>query len=501
MHKAQGLKQAPRRSHMFPATRKACSAGHGRGRKRAVTGRSSCTLRPAGPGLHPPPRAGRAARARKGGKREKSGGILRVRDHEPRKCREVALGVCAASGCSATVTGTTGRPVVPGQGVASACPAARCVFTGQREREADFSVSLRDGRSHRGLRPRDPTASRKPRLLLRRPGGQGVSTRTGGVGGGRLPARALRRVLRVHAFMEEARLPRRPGVVTEVDVPRPATSSLQPERGSSAGLGLRSGLRHPRSVCLRTGSSFSRRPRPRDCGRRLVTVSVSGTCRTGGLACPERPGKPREAIPLGGWTHGHSRRGDGTSGDVSSARGAPEKHDRDCPSPKRVPPATPGLLGLTPPAGRAPASGLSPPGVLVLNFPRTTDVPRESGGRPGSRPPTSGSPASSLPTPEGVAAGARDCRQRTTSLARAHGQEDAPRGQPSVAKPRDERVEGLEAMIRTKRRGNSVVVGGHVRPRGHRPRDQPRRVRAAPCPAARKPRGGCAFPRRGLGAP
>lgn len=66
--------------------------------------------------------------------------------------------------------------------------------------------------------------------------------------GGRLPARALRRVLRVHAFMEEARLPRRPGVVTEVDVPRPATSSLQPERGSSAGLGLRSGLRHPRSV-------------------------------------------------------------------------------------------------------------------------------------------------------------------------------------------------------------------------------------------------------------
>lgn len=118
---------------------------------------------------------------------------------------------------------------------------------------------------------------------------------------------------------------------------------------------------------------------------------------------------------------------------------------------------------------------------------------------PGSRPPTSGSPASSLPTPEGVAAGARDCRQRTTSLARAHGQEDAPRGQPSVAKPRDERVKGLEAMIRTKRKGNSVVVGGHVRPRGHRPRDRPRRVRAAPCPAARKPRGGCAFPRRGLG--
>lgn len=210
--------------------------------------------------------------------------------------------------------------------------------------------------------------------------------------GGRLPARALRRVLRVHAFMEEARLPRRPGVVTEVDVPRPATSSLQPERGSSAGLGLRSGLRHPRSVCLRTGSSFSRRPRPRDCGRRLVTVSVSGTCRTGGVACPKRPEKPREAIPLGGWTHGHSRRGDGTSGDVSSARGAPEKHDRDCPSPKRVPPATPGLLGLTPPAGRAPASGLSPPGVLVLNFPRTTDAPRESAAHvrePGLLPPDS----------------------------------------------------------------------------------------------------------------
>lgn len=123
-----------------------------------------------------------------------------------------------------------------------------------------------------------------------------------------------------------------------------------------------------------------------------MTVSVSGTCRTGGLACPERPGKPREAIPLGGWTHGHSRRGDGTSGDVSSARGAPEKHDRDCPFPKRVPPATPGLLGLTPPAGRVPASGLSPPGVLVLNFPGTTDAPRESAAHvrePGLLPPDS----------------------------------------------------------------------------------------------------------------
>lgn len=246
MHKAQGLKQAPHRSRVSPATQDARSAGRGCGRERAVTGRSSRTLRPAGPSLHPPPRAGRASGARKGGKRAKSAGILRVRDHEPRKCREVALGICATSGHSAAVTGTSGGPVVPGQGVASACPAACCVFTGQREREADFSVSPRDGRSHRGLRPRDPTASRRPRLLLRRPGGQGVSTRTGG--GGRLPARALRRVLRVHAFMEEARLPKRPGVVTEVDVPRPATSSLQPERGSSAGLGLRSGLRHPRSV-------------------------------------------------------------------------------------------------------------------------------------------------------------------------------------------------------------------------------------------------------------
>lgn len=169
---------------MFPATRKARSAGRGRGCKRAVTGRSSRTLRLAGPGLHPPPRAGRAARARKGGKRAKSAGscVSAITSRGSAGKWPSAF----ASGRSAAVTGTTGRPVVPGQGVASACPAARCVFTGQREREADFSVSPRDGRSHRGLRPRDPTASRRPRLLLRRPGGQGVSTRTGG--GGQTPS-------------------------------------------------------------------------------------------------------------------------------------------------------------------------------------------------------------------------------------------------------------------------------------------------------------------------
>lgn len=80
--------------------------------------------------------------------------------------------------------------------------------------------------------------------------------------------------------------------------------------------------------------------------------------------------------------------------------------------------------------------------------------------RPGGGPPTSGSLAFSLPTPKSVAPGVRDCLQRTVSLTWAHGQEDAPRGQPSVAKPRDERVNGLDAMIRTKRRGNSVIVEG-----------------------------------------
>lgn len=272
----------------------------------------------------------------------------------------------------------------------SACPAARCVFTGQREREAGFSVSPRDGRSHRGLRPCDPTASRRPRLLLRSPGGQGVSTRTGegGADSQPVPCAAFSectRLWRKHACPDDLELS--PRLTCRGRPPRPCSRREGLQQGSVSDLGSVT-----LALCLRTGSSFSRRPRPRDCGRRLVTVSVSGTCRTGGLACPERPGKPREAIPLGGWTHGHSRRGDGTSGDVSSARGAPEKHDRDCPSPKRVPPATPGLLGLTPPAGRAPASGLSPPGVLVLNFPGTTDAPRESAAHvrePGLLPPDS----------------------------------------------------------------------------------------------------------------